>query len=133
LTGVRNGHRHSLESSSGASAERQRRIGENEALLRQVNEGFLESAGGYSAITGTVFVMCECGGSDCVRRIEMTPGEYEALRAESTHFAIAHGHELPDVETIVHETPRYAIVRRMAGLSAAIAEETDPRNTNPGT
>ena len=119
--------------SSRASAERQRRVGENEALFRQVNEGLLESSGGYSAVTGTVFVVCECGAADCVRRLEMTPGEYEALRAQATHFVIAHGHEQPDVETIVDETPRYAIVRKMAGLSAAIAEETDPRNTNRGT
>jgi hypothetical protein len=114
-------------SASAGSAERQRRVGENEAVFRGVNEGLIESSGGYSAVTGTFFVVCECGTVDCVRRLEMTPGEYETLRAEATHFVIALGHEEPDIETVVSETHRYAVVRKVAPLSAAIAEKADQR------
>jgi hypothetical protein len=43
-------------------------------------------------------LVCECGYADCAEKTSMTVEEYEKLRANSAHFAIVHGHDIPDVE-----------------------------------
>ena len=53
--------------------------------------------------------------------------EYEALRADPRHFAVAHDHVLADLEQVVAETDRYAVVAKRPGIPAAVAIEEDPR------
>jgi predicted metal-dependent hydrolase len=106
--------------------ERERRIGMNEALFREVNERLEELAQGF-AHPETLDLICECGNPSCASRIEMDRKEYEQVRSDSATFAIVKGHETPDVEEIVERRKRYDVVRKRAGEAEEIAEKTDPR------
>jgi hypothetical protein len=57
----------------------------------------------------------------------MTLAEYESLRADPRQFAVTRGHVLADVEQVVSETDRYAVVAKREGTPAAVAVEEDPR------
>jgi hypothetical protein len=72
--------------------------------------------------------ICECADEECTERIEMSPLEYEQLRSEPTHLAVApdQRHVSPDVERIVEKRETYWIVEKV-GEAAETAEETDPR------
>jgi hypothetical protein len=106
--------------------ERERRIGLNEALFREVNERLEELAQGF-AHPGKLDLICECGNASCASRIEMDREEYERVRSDSATFAIVKGHEIPDVEEIVERRKRYDVVRKIAGEAEEIAEKRDPR------
>jgi hypothetical protein len=106
--------------------ERERRIGMNEALFREVNERLEELAQGF-AHPEALDLICECGNASCASRIEMDRKDYEHVRSDSATFAIVKGHEMPDVEEIVERRKRYDVVRKRAGEAEEIAEKTDPR------
>ena len=107
--------------------ERERRIGLNEAVFREANERIQELNETFSTFTGEIVIVCECGHGDCVEKITLSPAEYEELRSEAAHFAIVPGHELPDVEQVIAQHERYAVVRKHEGPARRIAEVTDPR------
>jgi len=106
-------------------SERERRIGMNEALFRQVNERISELGDGYEA--PTLEIICECGDIDCGDRFEIAQQAYEQLRSDPTLFAVIPGHEIPDVEDVVEESHQYLVVRKHAGDPAQVARATDPR------
>ena len=103
------------------------RIGLNEAVFREVNERIEDVAGKVNLNEELLDLVCECGDIACVERIAMTRSEYEGLRADPTHFAVASGHEDPDVEEVVEKRKGYDVVRKREGVPAAVARKTDPR------
>jgi len=105
--------------------ERARRVGENEALFRSVNEQIQQI--GEEFESQTLRIVCECGEQECVEQLELTPRAYEAIRDESTLFAIKPGHDAPDVEVVVERTPAYWVVQKRGGIPEEIARDTDPR------
>ena len=107
--------------------ERERRIGLNEALFREVNERLGELAQGFVHTPGKLDLICECGNVTCASRIEMDRDEYEQVRSDSATFAIVKGHEIPDVEEIVERRKAYDVVRKTGGEAEKVAEKTDPR------
>lgn len=108
--------------------ERERRLGLNEVLFREVNERLADVRDVSVAHGSTYDFICECANRDCDARVSMTIAEYEAVRGVPTHFLIHPGHELREVETVVLETPRYAVVEKRAGEAAELAAEHDPRS-----
>jgi vacuolar-type H+-ATPase subunit I/STV1 len=106
--------------------ERERRIGMNEALFREVNERLQELAAGFKR-TDKLDLICECGNASCASRIEMDREEYEQVRSDSTTFAVVKGHEIPEVEEIVERRKAYDVVRKSASEAKRVAEKTDPR------
>ena len=99
--------------------ERERRIAENEAYWRQVNELSPPEPGVLN------LMFCECGRLDCRERVPMTVAEYEAVRSSSTTFVITPGHAILDVESVVDTTDRFQVVEK-EGVAARVAIETDP-------
>jgi hypothetical protein len=106
---------------------RQIRIGENEALFRQVNERVSELNRGFSIVLERGDFLCECGNEACLARVALTPGEYERVRADPTHFVVKPGHMAPDVEDVVYAGAGYEVVRKREGEAAELARESDPR------
>ena len=100
-------------------SERERRIGENEAYWRQVNE----LAPPEPEMLNDVF--CECGRLECRDRVQMTATEYALVRSSPTTFVVAPGHEIDDAEQVVATTDRFRIVEKQ-GEAARVAVETDP-------
>ena len=111
-------------------SERKRRIGENEAVFRNVNEQIKAITSTLTTPMRTMSIVCECGLQSCTDRFEVTLTDYERVRSEPTQFFVKPGHDLPETETVVEKQPVYWIVEKDPGLPAAIARATDP---NAGT
>jgi hypothetical protein len=105
---------------------RERQVAENEVRFRALNERLRESGSTWQGREGVLSIVCECGDEDCTRPIELTPGEYESVRAEETQFAVVPEHARRDVEDVVSEQEQWVIVRKR-GEAAAIAASNDPR------
>jgi hypothetical protein len=108
--------------------DRERRLAENEALFRQVNERVKELNRGFSVVLDRGDYLCECGSVACIERVSLTPEEYERVRAEPTYFVVAPGHVADDVESVVYAGDGYEVVRKNEGEAAEVARETDPRS-----
>ena len=108
--------------------ERERRIGLNEALFREVNERVRDVNDTFGVFTGQVHIVCECGDATCTERIALSVEEYESVRSTAEHFAIAPGHAMPgDVEHVIAEHDGWELVRKQPGPAANVARATDPR------
>jgi len=107
---------------------REARIGMNEAVFRDVNERIQDVASTFDATSGPLDLICECGDATCVERISLRSDEYERVRSDPHHFAVASGHVVPDVEEVVESRPGYDIVSKSKGIPAEIAQKTDPRS-----
>jgi hypothetical protein len=108
--------------------DRERRIGENEALFREMNErvnAHLRPHAFWQKVTDWI---CECPEETCTERIPMTPEEYEELRSNPTHFAVAPDikHVHPEVESVIEMHERYWVLEKR-GEAAKVAEDRDIR------
>jgi hypothetical protein len=118
-----------IKASNSQLSSREERIGLNEAVFREVNERIEALAETFELGSQQLDLVCECGDASCLKRISMTPAEYEQLRSESHQFAVHPGHVVPDVEDVVERRQGYDIVRKNEGVPKQIAERTDPRHT----
>jgi hypothetical protein len=107
---------------------REERLGANEALFREVNERVAEVAEQFIAGETRVNFNCECGDRACAEQIEMTVGEYEALRKVGTRFAVVPCHEVPDIERVVERHQAYLVVEKQDPDAKEVARATDPRD-----
>jgi hypothetical protein len=101
---------------------RRRKGAKNQALAREVNERIEE-------VSGAAFqpeFICECADTGCTESMNMSLAEYEAVRASSTRFPVLPGHEVDDIERVVEQNERYAIVEKV-GVAAEVASRLDPR------
>lgn len=105
---------------------RERQLAENEVRFRALNERLRDASGTWDAGEGRLELVCECGDEDCALAIRMSPQQYEQVRSDEAQFAVARGHERPEVEDVVAEHEGWAAVRKR-GEAAEIAAETNPR------
>jgi hypothetical protein len=110
------------------SEEQARRVGQNEVLFREVNEQIRSLADEFSTEDGAISVICECGDSDCVERLEVRRSDYERVRADSLLYVVAKGHVFPEVERVVESTDGHDVVQKQAVVAAKLSQETDPRS-----
>ena len=108
-------------------SDREQRLSENEAAFRDVNESLRYVAGPGTATVPTIRLVCECGDAGCTDFLDVTVPEYEEVRTVATHFLVRPGHVAPDIERVVVENDRFAVVEKRPGEPAQIATETDPR------
>jgi hypothetical protein len=73
-------------------------------------------------------MVCECGRPDCELLLAITVPEYEDARRDARRFVVVKDHAIPDVERVVAETERYAVVEKPEGTPAEVAEASDPRD-----
>jgi hypothetical protein len=106
--------------------ERERRIGENEILFRDVNERVKDVTGGFAVVLPQLEIVCECGDVVCTERIPISADEYERIRREDAWFIIRPGHETPDVETVVEQHGDYDVVEKDEGGPAELARQHAP-------
>ena len=105
--------------------DREERIAKNEAITREINEGIEDAMASLSE--GYVRMMCECGRPDCELTIAITVPEYEEARRDARRFVLMKDHVILDVERLVAETERFAVVEKRDGTPAEVAEAEDPR------
>lgn len=106
---------------------REERITKNEVVAREINEK-IEEAHDDGLPPEHVRMLCECGNNECERVVAITLSEYERVRNDARQFAIVPDHLVPDVEHIVWETDRFAVVEKKDGVPADVAIEEDPRS-----
>jgi hypothetical protein len=101
-------------------AEAAERIVENEVVLREVNERIAEKssdleARGLAGSDETSEYLCSCGRPDCDQSVELTLVEFAEAHARDDQFIVAPGHYLPEIEDVVADHGRYAVVRKKPG------------------
>jgi hypothetical protein len=99
-----------------AEDRHQAKAARNQTLLREVNERieFVLKA------TDNAEFICECADLRCNAILDLTIAEYEAVRTSSSiRFPIKPGHDIPDLENVVDENSRFAVVQRMSEAAVA--------------
>jgi hypothetical protein len=106
---------------------RETRLGLNEAVFREVNERITGLARLFKwGEPEPLDLVCECRSATCVKRIEMSRTEYEAIRAQDTYFALYPGHVDPGIERVVSSHEGYEVVAKQ-GDAAEVARGLSPR------
>jgi hypothetical protein len=108
------------------SDERERRVGLNEALFREVNEQIRSLADEPDSGDEKITVICECADPDCTAHVELPVSDYERIRGESVLYVVATGHDAREGEIVIEQRNGWEVVRKI-GAAGEIAEETDPR------
>ncbi len=111
----------------GDQQEREVRAARNQSMFRQVNEKLARLNEAVGALRDEYVIGCECADTTCIRTLEITADDYEAVRKEPNTFAVLPGHIYSDVEVVVRETENYVVVRKIAA-AAEVAEALDPRS-----
>jgi hypothetical protein len=106
-------------------SENEERIAKTEAVFREVNERIAETADRFHAEAADF--VCECADPSCTTRIQASLRDYERVRSDPTHFLLAHGHEVAQVERIVQRRPGFSVVEKFNKTVAALVRQTDPR------
>jgi hypothetical protein len=106
---------------------RTKRIGENEALYRSINEKIEDLNASFGMVTESMAVVCECGKLECTLQIDLEIPVYERVRSDPALFVVVPGHEIPDVETVVEQHADFNVIRKDPGGPEEIARATDPR------
>jgi hypothetical protein len=99
----------------------------NEALFRDANEAVRSVQEELGIPEGRMPFICECDDPECKSIIRMTQADYEAMRASARRFVIAPGHT--SLGDVVEHHSDYCVVEK-SGLSAEVAEATDPRSNH---
>ena len=106
--------------------ERERRLTQNEALFREVNER-VESLAEKQGGGGGYEFLCECANTDCTFTIALPLTTYEKVRADARQFVVLPLHYTPEVEELVLKEDDYWVVRK-TGEAGEYVEHVDPRS-----
>ena len=98
----------------------------NEAASREINEK-IEQAYQGEPPANRIDIVCECARMTCDAAIDITLGEYEHVRKDARHFVIFPGHLVGDIERIVFENDRFAVVAKREGVPADVARDENER------
>jgi len=102
---------------------RERRIAENEARFREINERLARDLGALPGDGEIVAFVCECGMVDCADAVQLTIDEYRRVRQDPMMFVTLPGHEIPDVEDVASSSERFVVVRKHAEASPIVDPE----------
>jgi hypothetical protein len=105
---------------------REQRMATNEAASREINERIEEAFQGEPP-ANRIDIVCECSRMTCDAAIDITLDEYEQVRKDARHFVIVPGHLVGDIEWIVYENDRFAVVAKREGTPAFVARDENPR------
>lgn len=100
----------------------------NEVASRDRNESILHANDDLAFLRERDEYACECGHGACGDVVSLTRAEYEAVRLDATHFAIYPNHENPEIEAVVSQNDRFAVVEKLLEMPRRMARDTDPRN-----
>lgn len=103
----------------------QERLGANEAVFREINEG-IERGQWPGEEDAPISFRCECARLGCNELVELSVRKYERVRSNPRRFIVLPGHERLDVEIVVEREHSYLVVEKV-DQAGARASETDPR------
>jgi hypothetical protein len=103
-------------------------MAENEAASREINEEIEDLAYQGESRANRIDIACECARMTCDAAIGITLDEYRHVRMDPRQFAVVPEHFIGDIERIVYENDRFAVVAKREGVSADVARDEDPRD-----
>jgi len=99
----------------------------NEIEARRRNEWVEETNDSFGEAETSDDYVCECSDARCTTTITLTRDEYEAVRKDGTHFAIAIDHENPLIDRVISENGQFAVVQKCFHAGRRMANESNPR------
>jgi hypothetical protein len=105
----------------------ERRLAQNEALFREVNEKVEAIALVHGTDEHVYEFYCECSNVDCSRQVPATLAQYEAVRAHPRRFLITPDHWLPEIETVQEKNETWWVIEKH-GDAGRFVEHLDPRS-----
>ena len=101
-------------------ASQPKRLAENEAFLREVNERIAEktielAADAVEPTQQECDFLCACGRPDCSEIVSLTIAQYGDAQ-EDDLFVVALGHETDEIEDVVERHESYVVVRKKPGF-----------------
>ena len=106
--------------------ERQRRLAENEALARDVNEVVDDVAAGWFGPDERLDFRCECARAACTEHVSLTRREYESVRSDARWFVVLPEHVDGSIEREIGRIRDYVLVEK-TGVGVDVAEKRSPR------
>ena len=104
---------------------RQRRVAENERLIRETNwERSVEAADGGAADDEEMELWCACGRTDCSTVLSLTLREYRTAHAHPHRFVVAPGHAVDALEIVVERHRHYDVAEKRLAYQGV--DPTDP-------
>lgn len=100
---------------------RKRRLAENQALFREINERIEANAETQGSDQHAYEFVCECSSRECFERFELTLAEYGRVRDRPQRFIVLSGHEQPDIEDVVERHGAVVIVEKRSAATDAVA------------
>ena len=107
-------------------SSREERMAKNEAASREINEE-IEEAHQLDPPGRRFQIACECALQTCGRVITITVDEYRHVRIDPRQFAVVPEHFIGEIERIVYENDRFAVVAKREGTPADVARDENPR------
>ena len=107
-------------------SSREGRMAMNEAASREINEKIQEAYQDEPS-ANRIDIVCECARMTCDAAIDITLDEYEQVRNDARQFVILPEHFVDDIERIVFENDRLAVVAKREGVPADVARDEKPR------
>lgn len=103
------------------------RLSENEVVFRRLNEQVQKGLDEVNAIARAhdarpidfnmhrpLHFYCECSNEQCAEQINISLHDYNQVHKDREAFTIKPGHNVPEVDEVVDETPRYAVVKKVS-------------------
>ena len=102
---------------------RARRLAENEAVAREVNQRVGDVAASWYERDEKVGFICECSHRSCHEHIELSMAEYAQVRSAPARFALVPDHIVAEIEREVGRIGDVVVVEKI-GPGREVAEET---------
>jgi len=101
---------------------------EQQCVVREANEAVSVLHMALAAGAQRLALRCECGDAGCVACVSLTRGEYEAVRAYGSHFAVGVNHENPEDACVLSESARFEVIDVIGGDSRYHVLARNPRH-----
>ena len=101
--------------------------------MREVNERMAELGehGIWGGDDRLMEIHCECGVFPaCDAKLSLPVEDYERIRSHDDRFAVAPGHETPELETVVERHETWLVVDKLPQFEPMVAD--DPSGDEPG-
>jgi hypothetical protein len=110
--------------SAGDAGRSERRLIENEQLVRRVNRRIedrlvtMREQDGDEDTDAPIAFFCECSSLECVARFEAAPSQWRRIHRRDDQFVVLEGHEAAEVEDVVDRFGGACLIVRKRALPA---------------
>jgi hypothetical protein len=104
------------------------REAEQQCDVRDANEAVSVLQLALAGCGERLALRCECGDAACTAHLSLTRGEYEAVRAHGSHFAVGLNHENPENACVLSENTYFEVIDVIAGDSRYHVLARNPRH-----